>query len=290
MRQSSIISASTHALVLLAAHFGLGGLFAEDAPAIPEAIPVELVEIGAITTPSEPQPEPEPEPEPPPPPPTPAPTPPPQPESPPAPPVETEIAALPESALEPEPEPEQELEPVPEPEPEPQPEPSPEPQPQIPAARPVVKPQPPSRRDFSSILKDLAAEEAPERQQRPKQDVAARGRKADEQAPTIAEIDALRVLIRDQIQKCWNPPIGAVSAEDLLVRVFLRLDTTGRVREAHIVDSQRMAGDSFYRAAAESARRAALNDRCNPLELPIDKYESWKEVEIYFDPKELLGL
>ncbi len=118
----------------------------------------------------------------------------------------------------------------------------------------------------------------------------AQARTADDRAPTIAEIDALRLSIRDQIRKCWNPPIGAASAEDLLVRVFLRLDPTGRVREAHILDSGRMAADSFFRAAAESARRAALNDRCNPLELPIDKYETWKELEISFDPRELLGL
>lgn len=287
MRQSSLISAGTHGLVLLAAHLGLGQLFANDAPPMPQIIPVQLVEIGDITTPSEPEPEPEPEPaEPPPPPPAPppAPTPPPEPEPEPepipppepepTPPAETEVAALPE--------------PIPEPQPEP--EPAPEPRPQIAAVRPLAKPQPPSRRDFTSILKDLAAEQTSEPPRRRAPEVAARARTTDERAPTIAEIDALRLSIRDQIRKCWNPPIGAVSAEDLLVRVFLRLDTTGRVREAFILDSERMASDSFFRAAAESARRAALNDRCNPLELPVDKYESWKELEISFDPRELLGL
>ena len=279
MRHSSFISAGVHATVLLAAHLGLGQLFADDAPFIPEIIPVELVEIGSITTPSEPEPEPAPEPAEPPPPPTPPPAPtPPEPEPPPpepTPPAETEVA-LPE--------------PVPVAEPEPTPETELQPPPQIASARPLARPQPPSRRDFTNILKDLAAEETPEPPRRRTPEVAARARTADDRAPTIAQLDALRVMIREQIQRCWNPPIGAVSAENLLVRVFLRLDQTGRVREAHILDSERMSADTFFRAAAESARRAALNDRCNPLELPIDQYESWKDIEIYFDPRELLGL
>jgi hypothetical protein len=45
-------------------------------------------------------------------------------------------------------------------------------------------------------------------------------------------------------------------------------------------------GQEFYRTAAESALRAVR--KCVPYELPKEKYELWREMELYFDPKEFL--
>jgi len=60
------------------------------------------------------------------------------------------------------------------------------------------------------------------------------------------------------------------------------------VRDARIVDQGRMSTDSFFRAAAESAMRAVLNPRCNPLKLPREKYDVWKSFILNFNPKEML--
>ncbi|PIR33794.1 MAG: energy transducer TonB, partial [Alphaproteobacteria bacterium CG11_big_fil_rev_8_21_14_0_20_44_7] len=48
--------------------------------------------------------------------------------------------------------------------------------------------------------------------------------------------------------------------------------------------------DDFYRVAAESARRAVLDPRCNPLREmpPMDKYEQWRELTLIFDPQDLI--
>ena len=58
-------------------------------------------------------------------------------------------------------------------------------------------------------------------------------------------------------------------------------------REARIHDQRRLQSDPFFRAAAESALRAVLNPRCNPLKLPPDKYQQWQTMTLNFDPKDM---
>jgi outer membrane biosynthesis protein TonB len=224
--------------------------------------------------------------------------PPPPPQSPPEPP---RAAPGPERAAEPPPPvaaPAEKPKPKPEP-PKAKAEPQPVPETRLANAEPTRKPKPPApSRDFSSVLKDLAAEPtnakpAPKAQvaTAPEQSGAVR-----EPAPrardiaTITEIDALRVSIRRQIEPCWSPPIGAREADELTVKIVVYVEPTGRVRRAEIVDAGRMALDQTFQAAADSARRAVLNDRCNPLkDLPADRYELWRELELTFNPKDALG-
>jgi len=61
------------------------------------------------------------------------------------------------------------------------------------------------------------------------------------------------------------------------------------VREAHIVDVDKMRRDPYFRAAAESALRAVQNPRCSPLRLPPSKYRLWRNMTLEFDPREMLG-
>ncbi|MBT5751963.1 MAG: energy transducer TonB [Rhodospirillaceae bacterium] len=111
-------------------------------------------------------------------------------------------------------------------------------------------------------------------------------REYDSSAPiTISEIDA----VRRQFVKCWNVPAGARDAENLVVDIQVDVNPDGRVRRAKVLDTGRMAGDSFYRAAAESALRAVKNPNCNPLKLPPEKYERWKTLTLRFNPKEMFG-
>ena len=101
---------------------------------------------------------------------------------------------------------------------------------------------------------------------------------------TLSEVDALKT----QIERCWIVQAGARYAEDLVVtiRVFLNPDGSLR-REPQIVDDKRLAGDPFFRAAAESAIRAVL--KCEPFKMPFTKYHRWREIELTFDPREMLG-
>jgi hypothetical protein len=113
------------------------------------------------------------------------------------------------------------------------------------------------------------------------------GIKAEEVGETLTatQID----LIRQTIRKCWHFPSGLKNAEDLVVDIKMELDQEGNVKKAEIVDRKRMLTDSNYRIAAENAYRAVLDPDCNPLPLPKDKYEEWKNLELSFNPKDMFG-
>ena len=100
---------------------------------------------------------------------------------------------------------------------------------------------------------------------------------------SISEVDA----IRQQIKRCWNVPAGAKDAQDLVIEVALVMNPDATVRDARVIDAARMRSDPFYRAAAESARRAVLNPKCNPLKLPSEKYREWQQITLTFNPKDM---
>lgn len=100
---------------------------------------------------------------------------------------------------------------------------------------------------------------------------------------TASEIDAVRAKIRP----CWSVPAGAKGAKDLVVDVDMELSADGTVIKAEIVDKRRMANDPYYNIAAESARRAVLDPKCNPLPLPKGKHDQWKDLTMSFNPKDM---
>jgi outer membrane biosynthesis protein TonB len=111
------------------------------------------------------------------------------------------------------------------------------------------------------------------------------GADVDELAPvvTASEIDA----VRRKIHPCWSVPSGAKGAKDLVVDLEMELSPDGTVIKADVVDKGRMKSDPYFNVAAESARRAVLDPKCNPLPLPKDKYDKWKNMEMSFNPKDM---
>jgi len=98
---------------------------------------------------------------------------------------------------------------------------------------------------------------------------------------SISELDALRM----QVSRCWSPPVGVRGASDLAVRLRLALNADGTLsRPPEVLTTG--SGLAFL-AAADSARRAVL--RCQPYELPSDKYEAWRDINMNFDPRQMLG-
>jgi outer membrane biosynthesis protein TonB len=157
------------------------------------------------------------------------------------------------------------------------------PEPQRPPAKEPPKPAPPKKDDFADLaktVKDLAPSAAAPQRQSTASARPSSTRFAGEL--TMSEEDALR----RQIERCWNVPAGARDGQDLIVEVRVSLNQDGSVRDVRAAPSPRMS-DPFYRAAAESAVRAV--QRCSPLNVPPDKYSSWKEMTLTFNPKDLLG-
>ena len=101
---------------------------------------------------------------------------------------------------------------------------------------------------------------------------------------TLSEEDALRA----QIFGCWSVPLGLPYDDDLLVRIKLELKKDGTIMKSEILDHERMnrPGQKFYKILAESALRAIRI--CQPLKVPPTGYEKWKNIQLNFDPTEML--
>lgn len=96
-------------------------------------------------------------------------------------------------------------------------------------------------------------------------------------------------LLASHMRKCWIVPAGAQGAKDLVVDIDLEVGPDFVVKKAEVADKSRMASDPFFRAAAESARRAVLDPKCNPLPIPPAKYEHFKKFTYAFNPKEMFS-
>lgn len=156
---------------------------------------------------------------------------------------------------------------VPAPEPEPLPEPAPLPEP-----KPDVDPTPePTRRAeteaaVAAALADAIGETAPT-------------------GPplTQTEEDTLRVAV----QKCWVVDIGSPAA-NVTVVLGMQMTPEGKVKPGslRLVSSQGGA-DSAAKIAFQAARRAVLRCQKGGYNLPTEKYEHWREIEMTFNPEKM---
>ncbi len=101
---------------------------------------------------------------------------------------------------------------------------------------------------------------------------------------TLSQEDALRA----QIFGCWSVPLGLPYDKDLLVRIKLQLKKDGTIMKSEILDHQRMnkPDQKFYKVLAESALRAVR--LCQPLKVPPTGYDKWKDLQLNFNPTEML--
>lgn len=99
---------------------------------------------------------------------------------------------------------------------------------------------------------------------------------------TANELNALT----NQLIQCWQIPIGAKNVNEMVVKVRIWANQDRSVRRVEIEDQWRLVNDPAFRALAESAKRAVLDPFCNPLALPEDKFNVWKDqyIVVPFDP------
>ncbi|MGA2892235.1 MAG: protein TolA [Xanthobacteraceae bacterium] len=97
-----------------------------------------------------------------------------------------------------------------------------------------------------------------------------------------SEIDALRA----RISQCWSPPPGidANTRIHVSLRVLLRVDGS-LAQEPALVEA---SASALGPALAESAERALM--LCQPFTmLKREHYDQWKDLQLDFDPHQLLG-
>lgn len=160
-----------------------------------------------------------------------------------------------------------------------------------PKEQPEEKKKPEENEDELAVLLNKLKQEA-ESKKDAKDDTSQEENKTisdkeyDDSLPlSITETDA----IRGQFVKCWRMPAGSRDAHELAVVVKVEVSPEGEVLSAELAPGQsgKYNSNTFFRAAADAAIRAV--HKCSPLQnLPADKYGTWREMEINFDPQELL--
>jgi outer membrane biosynthesis protein TonB len=143
--------------------------------------------------------------------------------------------------------------------------------------------------ELDSILKAVKEEAQEKKDDVAKDDASATSEnisdKYDASQPlSLSERDA----IVSQFYRCWSIPSGAKDAYKLVVTLKVVVAADGTVQQIELAkDKARYVSDTFFRAAADSAVRAVK--MCSPLKnLPADKYDTWKDMELTFNPKDLL--
>jgi colicin import membrane protein len=97
-----------------------------------------------------------------------------------------------------------------------------------------------------------------------------------------SEIDALRA----RLAQLWTPPVGAANPDEIVVRVRILLKPNGTLEGGPMVLS---SGKSpFFVAARDSAIRALFRGQPYDMLKP-EHYEQWRDIEITFDPRDMLG-
>jgi colicin import membrane protein len=100
---------------------------------------------------------------------------------------------------------------------------------------------------------------------------------------SVNELEALR----ESVTKCWNL-VGLVPPDtgDLRVKIKVFLNQDGSVaQQPQILEA---GSSTFAQASAAGAVRAV--QRCAPYSfLPPEKYDSWREVNMTFDPRQMFA-
>jgi len=167
--------------------------------------------------------------------------------------------------------------------------------------KPKAKPKPPAQpkpvqektkvdkkpdRDITSLLKSLTPDEPEENNsQNPDLGQGKTSQKGDISKQMTS--NDLAALVRG-VQPCWNVNAGGRNAEDLEVKLRVKVGRDRKVRDVTIIDNMRYLTDQHFKSAADAARWALLSPKCSTLNLPPEKYDSWKSFIFVFDPSQML--
>ena len=97
-----------------------------------------------------------------------------------------------------------------------------------------------------------------------------------------SELDALR----SRLMGLWNPPVGIKNPEAYVIRVRIQLSKNRSLSAPPILLSH--GQDAIWEAAAASALRAVMRGQPYDM-LKIEHYDTWKDIEVTFDPREMFG-
>jgi colicin import membrane protein len=97
---------------------------------------------------------------------------------------------------------------------------------------------------------------------------------------SASELEALRA----RLMALWNPPVGIKNPEEFIIRVRMQLRPDGKLAGPPQVLSS--GHGQLYDSARDSAIRAVF--RAQPFDmLRKETYDTWKDIEVTFDPRDM---
>jgi hypothetical protein len=158
--------------------------------------------------------------------------------------------------------------------------------------KPTDKPAPQNPADSSpkfdaNQVAQLLDQRAPQRQIAAAQNINDNTTLGAATAPQAAQLSQSEIdALRSRISSCWSPPPGIDANSRLYVVLRVLFKTDGSMSQEPVLVEG--TASALGPALAESAKRALL--LCQPFTmLKPEHYEQWKDLELRFDPHELLG-
>lgn len=142
--------------------------------------------------------------------------------------------------------------------------------------KPVIKPKGSVEDLLKSVEKPIKKEELPK--EKAVQESTTEETFVDEKKLSISYITALKYRMRG----CWNIDAGIKDIHTIQVVINTTFLPDGSIQSAEIEDNFKMTTDGNFAAVAQSAKRALFT--CAPYNLPIDKYDEWKNIRFTFSP------
>ena len=150
--------------------------------------------------------------------------------------------------------------------------------------KPIQKPQP----DFNiaSVLKDLRNEEVSNIIDDNNDEKKLENNEEEENIKENVEVSISEMdLVIQQLRSCFNPRAGTQIVGNEMVKISAKIDRAANVRKdtVQIIDTNISKSNPYYKAITESAVATLYNPLCSQLKLPLNKYESWKDLKITID-------
>ncbi|WP_367364347.1 cell envelope integrity protein TolA [Candidatus Tisiphia endosymbiont of Nedyus quadrimaculatus] len=146
----------------------------------------------------------------------------------------------------------------------------------------------PNKSNLDSLLKNLeqssegssAKSNKQARSKENKETQESKGPYDDTLPLSISEIS----LIKQQIERVWNKPIGIQNLEQLRVTLYIALNQDGSVKEVKVKETicpniTKIACDALSNSAMRAVWQASPINNLDP-----QRYNSWKEFNFLFDP------
>ncbi len=150
--------------------------------------------------------------------------------------------------------------------------------------KPISKPEP----DFNlaTMLKDLRNEDISNSldNNNDEEDKIDQDNDNENEANTEVSISEMDLVLQ-QLRSCFNPRAGTQIVGDEMVKISAKIDREANVRKdtVQIIATNISKSNPYYEAITESAVATLYNPLCSKLKLPLNKYDSWKDLKITID-------